>query len=104
MTLPTRHLGAPARMHPDAAAVYSHVWDANAPIVWPDGSASVTLISKRMHEDENAEADRADEIARALVHGAALAGTSRTVFNHLAVRMYDGSGLTDLARRREGVG
>lgn len=104
MTLPTRNLGAPARMHPDAAAVYSPVWNVLAPVEWPDGTASVHLISKRMHEDENAEADRADEIARALVTDAVLDRTYTTLFNHLAVRMYDGSGLTDLARRREGVG
>ena len=95
-------MSAPAGMHPDAAAVYSPVWDVLAPIQWPDGRVSVSLISKRMDEDVNADAERADEIARALVTGAVLDRTARTVFNKQAVRRYSGTALTALARRREG--
>lgn len=88
-------------MHPDAEVVYSPVWDAHAP--YTRGSyAVVCLVSKRMNEDEHADAERADEIARLLVNDAYLSHTFTTKFNRQAVRLYKGSSLTELAIRRDG--
>lgn len=86
-------------MHPDAVAVNNSTWSPNSP-VQRRGYVTLDLISKRMHIDPDTDSGGADDIAAALISGPVLTKTFVTLFNKQAVRVYEGTGLTDLAVRR----
>lgn len=88
---------APAGMHPDA--VYSALWSPDAPVERRDGTVTLTVRGKRTQTPLEPRGD-ADDVAAALITGPVFVKSFYTLFNHEPILIYNGTGITDLARRR----